>query len=253
MIDVLYVSANRLEFTRRTLRALMHNTNWWLVRALHLYDDLSADGTAAEVGAWSEQFSYAWPDVQVVTHPGPFGGPVAAMNDYLSSANPAPLLAKVDNDFVMPPDWLDVLAATINRFPHLDILGTEPDFGGFDVCAPGKRDPAAYGYLPARFIGGKGIMRTAAWEGRPMRPGGQNGYFGFTEWQNYYDEVTKGWLTPGLRCFGLDQLPIAHFRELTDGYVERGWQRRWPEYAPGAHGYWSWWTEKLSVEEGVFV
>ena len=45
MIDILYVGWNRLEFTKATFEALKANTDWSLVRHLHIHDDGSTDGT----------------------------------------------------------------------------------------------------------------------------------------------------------------------------------------------------------------
>ena len=254
-IDVLYVAWNRLEFTRASFGALVDNTNWELVRMLVIHDDGSTDGTREHLEA---QAAYAQDILpcEVLLSRGRVGGPVATMNAYLEMEGRPPLFAKVDNDFVMPPHWLDDLAAVMEVNQELDILGCEP-FVGLETAPPlegqtwGSRllepeegseqygtSAPVYGYTPARHIGGKGLIRARCFEGREMWA---DGYQGFTQWQERNEEVTKGWITPDLRCFGLDQLPLEPWRSLTDRYVAQGWQRRWSEYAEASHPYWDWW------------
>lgn len=244
MIDLLYVAYNRLEFTRWSFGALIDNTNWDLVSAVHVQDDGSTDGTAEHLEAQCAYLQDLHPRLAVYFHGERVGGPVAAMNAYLELEDPAPLLAKVDNDFVMSPGWLDALHAVLQANPDLDIIGTEPGIL-LDVPAEGKYEAGGYRYRPCEHIGGKGLMRVSAFDGRPMHPSGPHGYFGFTEWQVKHEEVKEGWIDPDLRCFGLDQLPRQPFQSLTKKYVTAGWQRRWPPYGEDAAHYWDWWTSKL--------
>lgn len=235
-IDVLYVSWNRLEFTRASFAALLDNTNWELVNRLVVHDDDSSDGSRAWL---ADEIGRA--PVETLFSTRRFGGPVATMNWYLDLPDRPPLFAKVDNDFVMPPDWLADLWHVLDASPELDIIGTEP-FVGLDTepeVVTGSLDGAPVGYTPATHIGGKGLIRARCFEGREMWA---DGYQGFTQWQTRNEDVTKGWITPDIRCFGLDQLPVEKWRAITTRYVNRGVQRRWPEYAPASRAYWDWWT-----------
>ena len=45
MIDVLFVSKNRLAYVQQTFPALLANTDWSLVSGLYIADDGSTDGT----------------------------------------------------------------------------------------------------------------------------------------------------------------------------------------------------------------
>jgi glycosyltransferase involved in cell wall biosynthesis len=251
VIDVLYVAYNRLEFTQASFQALLDNTNWGLVRWLHVHDDGSTDGTfeyLTEMVRGLDGSLGSLVSITRIDEDNRERGPVAAMNRYLAwnrgegdgvfnADEPAEMFAKVDNDFVMPPGWLDDLHAVLSAHPDLDLLGCEPMMGLADGSHVAE---------DARFIGGKGLMRTRAFANGEMRPHGQNGYFGFTNWQMETEAVTKAWINPDLRCFGLDQLPIPRWRKLTDIYERKGWQRRWPEYDPASHAYWDWWTEEGS-------
>jgi glycosyltransferase involved in cell wall biosynthesis len=231
-LDLLYVTHNRLEFTKQSLQALSNNTNWALVNRFYIYDDASTDGTAEFIDQLVADYTIS----AIVTHE-PFGGPVAAMNRYLKLDDRPELFAKVDNDFVMPPGWLDHLNSVMTNAPELDILGTEPMQSGQlpEVVVPGAN---GYGYTPARHIGGKGLIRAEAFNGRPMRAKGR---LGFTEWQHRNEDVTKAWIRPELKSFGLDQLPFEPWVSLTNEYANRGWQRHWPKYPPTMHAYWDWW------------
>lgn len=255
-IDVLYVAYNRLEYTRQSFASVLANTNWDLVRRLVVHDDGSTDGTLDYLMDATWQAPVA---AEIATER--VGGPVAVMNHYLARSDRAELLAKVDNDFVMCPGWLDALAAVLHANPALDIVGTEPGIL-LDVPAEGRPgmvlEPAKpggpcesagcggtlhpYRYRPCEHIGGKGLMRTRAFDGRPMTPSGKNGYFGFTEWQVRHPEVREGWIDPDLHCFGLDQVPLEPWAELNNRYVKAGWGRYWPKYSWDAEQYWAWWT-----------
>ena len=73
MIDILYVSYNRLAYVQQTFPALLANTDWDEVGKLYIADDASQDGTA---GYLREQLRNA--PVDYLVNGGRFGGPVAA-------------------------------------------------------------------------------------------------------------------------------------------------------------------------------
>src|SRR5215213_4395702 len=98
-VDLLYLAWNRLAFTRETFSTLIDNTDWRYVRELFVYDDGSSDGTRE------------WLAEHVRDVPAPcrfirssFGSPVTAMLDWIGRAR-APILAKTDNDAMLPPGW----------------------------------------------------------------------------------------------------------------------------------------------------
>ncbi len=237
-VDVLYVSWNRREMTVATCAALLANTDWSLVHRLYVHDDDSSDGSRTACA----EFIHAAP-VDALLSTRRFGGPVATMNWYLDQPDRPEMFAKVDNDFIVCPGWLNVLLGVMDANPDLGILGTEP---GINADVPRAGQPFTwedqnYQYRPAAHIGGKGLIRASIFDdGHPMHA---DGYQGFTQWQQRYPGIPKGWIHPDLPCFGLDQLPAEPWRSLTTRYVERGWQRRWPEYSEDATRYWDWWLK----------
>jgi hypothetical protein len=241
LIDVLYVAFNRFAYTVESFSALVENTDWRHVRTLFVHDDNSSDGTADWLVQATDRLAAAGAVQDVVYDGRRVGGPVATMNWYLdhplARRDDADAFAKVDNDFVVCPGWLNELLAVLGRSPDLDILGTEPFLG--DPTLPPLKERNAQ---TARHIGGKGVIRHRAFRYCRATPGGWNGYQGFTQWQHNHPEITKAWIVPDLPCFGLDQLPLEPWRTLANEYAEKGWQRKWPEYSTRATDYWSWWT-----------
>ena len=122
MIDILYLAKGRPEFTAASLAALKANTDWSKVRAVWVFAD-GADDLPSFGGL-----------VNCVRDGRVHGGPVAIMNHYLSGPG-AEIFAKVDNDCIVPPGWLDQSLAVMEAHPELDLLGIEP---------PASRTPAPW-------------------------------------------------------------------------------------------------------------
>lgn len=219
-VDLLFLAHNRREMTEASWKAMRSNTEWEYVRQVLAYDDSSTDGTRE----WLSAQSLPKP---VLFRPGEYGSPVAVMNHALLSIDHDWLMAKVDNDTMLPPGWLGHSLEVLRRNPDLDLLGIEAHF------QPGV--PA--GFEPAEFIGGIGIFRTRAFVTLP-RPTGR---YGFTAWQQKSQWVRAGWIKPSLRVFLLDRHPDRRWRSLVDRYSANGWQREWPAYSADSSNLWDWW------------
>lgn len=233
MIDLVYLAHNRLEFTKASLEALRINTNWDLVGHLFLYDDDSTDG-ARECLAQFEHDSHI--KTEIVKCFGRFGHPVTVMRDYLQNFRYHTIFGKIDSDTMVPAGWLEQCLDVMNRNPDLDLLGIE----AFNPIEP---NVVERGYTDARFIGGIGLMRQSAFDLTLPETNGR--YFGFTEWQEWNPQVKKGWLNPSLPVFLLDRMPHNPWRQLSEQYIENGWQRRWPPYNPASREMWSWWMVEV--------
>lgn len=227
-VDLLYLACNRLEFTQETFAALVANTDWEYIHELFVYDDGSTDGTRE----WLEQ---ALPQVPararlVKTN---FGSPVTAMVHFIESAT-APMLAKTDNDAMLPPAWLRQSLEVFDRHPELDLLGIEAMYPhSADLTLPRT-------YTSAIFISGLGLYKRAAFAA--SRPAAYEKWFGLEEWQMAQEtRLTRGWITPALPVFLLDRFPLPPWTTYSDSYVQRGWQRSWPKYDPSSTlWHWRW-------------
>jgi glycosyltransferase involved in cell wall biosynthesis len=231
-VDLIYLTHNRLEYTKATWMSLMRNTAWSRVRYVHWYDDGSTDGTLDYIEASKD----ACP-VPLFVHHGRYGNPVAVMADYLRG-DPSEVWAKIDNDTLVPQYWLSECLNVMARFPELDLLGIEV----FDPIIAGKCKRA---YRTANHIGGIGLMRTRAFgHGSIPSPRGQR--YGFTEWQQDMGIVVKGWLTPAIPVVLLDRVPHEPWGSISQQYIAQGWQRQWPKYER-ADLLWSY------LNKGIFV
>lgn len=222
-LDVLYLSCNRLEFTKASFGALLSNTDWSIVRRLVIYDDGSVDGT------------HEWYYTNSLPRPYRFissraGSPVAIMKHYLED-EPAQMFAKIDSDTMVPHGWLNESLAVMHKHPELDLLGLE----AFRPIVPGNAERS---YDPAEYVGGIGLFRSRVFPGSPrLRPDGR---FGFTAWQERNKRVVKGWMNPALPVALLDRMPMEPWRSLSEQYIAAGWQRRWDTYTEADVDKWSW-------------
>src|SRR5262249_20458236 len=224
-VDLFYLTSNRLEFTQETLGALFENTDWQFVHEFVVNDNNSVD----ETREWVRDTIRECP-APVRWIEGNYTSPVAAMVNFIRSAR-APILAKVDNDAMMPPAWLRQSLEVMDRHPELLLLGTE-------ALNPHSDDPqAARSYTRAEFISGLGLYRRQAFARSQPTPMGK--YFGLEEWQMAQPKLVRGWITPALSVFLLDRLPFEPWVTYSKNYMARGWQRDTYKYEP-ASTLWQW-------------
>lgn len=249
MTDVLFLSKGRPEFTKASWAALQKNTpdaTLWILTD----GDESQELTGCEIIE-------------------PFGGPVACINAFLDVTRgewstipdktpPSEFIAKVDNDTIVPPGWLEACENIMLHNPEVDLLGIEPwtpDAALFprwveplQMGTIGSRAEGSYTIVPrpriVSHIGGIGVFRRSAFErfGRPT-PNTKDGRYGFTEWQWAAKEMVKAFIDPPLPVFLLDHLPFPPWIQLSKKYEGRGEQRRqWEFYDPIKHkALWDWW------------
>jgi hypothetical protein len=227
MIDLLFLTHNRIEFTKASLTALIANTNWREVKTLILYDDDSSDGTR-------EYLNGIKCPSRIERRYGKYGSPVAVMNDYLCGLDPCDnrMFGKIDNDTMVPPRWLDEALKPMCKYPGLSLLGIE----AFNPIEGGNINR---GFTEARFIGGIGLMRNGCFVTLP-RPKGR---FGFTAWQEKTEFGKKGWIDPSLPVFLLDRIPREPWMTLSKGYEAEGLQRHWDVYPEHFKVLWEWFCE----------
>ncbi len=232
-IDVLYLAFNRLEFTRETFPLLLENTDWDLVNELFVIDDGSIDGTCE----WLEKAARSAP-ARVRFLKTAFGSPVEAMAHFIEAAG-APLLAKIDNDTMVPPRWLREAAAVMRAQPGIDMLGIE-------ALRPHDAKAVRRSCSPSPCISGLGLYRRASFT--RSRPHACDRWHGFEEWQvAQQPPLGIGWIDPAMPIFLLDRCPFEPWASLTREYVHRGWQRAWQGYDP-RDTLWHWrWPPQVTV------
>src|SRR5512144_2239047 len=123
-IELLYTTHNRKAFTEASLQALLQNTNWELVRRLHIADDRSRDGTYELLCAAARDIP-----VPVRLRQKHYGGSVNGLIEAAQSVTPTTeILAKIDNDVIVSPGWLEAMLEALASDPAVDALGMEPGF-----------------------------------------------------------------------------------------------------------------------------
>ena len=172
MLDVLYLTHNRREFTELTFELLVQNTNWDLVDNLIVYDDSSTDGAREAV---ANRIGRVPVPAEIRDHD--WGSPVAVMNDYVSRTD-SKLFAKIDNDLALPPAWLDAFLSVMEENPNAHAARErEPLHGaaagglgrqvhGHGVEAHRRQRPDADGLLPCD--GADGCRRLPRLHGAPV-------------------------------------------------------------------------------------
>ncbi len=252
MIDLLFLTFNRLEYTRESWACLLENTNWKMVSRLIIYDDTSTDGTLSFVQEqiiakdWSHK-------PQVLLRIKLLRNPVKVMQDYMAGTDiAAKIFAKIDSDTVVPPLWLDQCHEVMEKYPQLSLLGIEPPMSRrrFQDTTKEEMRDGPLRYVPCDSIGGIGLMRRTCFGTAPMNANGT--YGGFTEWQVVNGRnLVRGWMAPSLKVFLLDRMPIEPWSTLSKTYIANGWQRPWDNYTMNKEFLWDWWTptkQKLLAE-----
>lgn len=220
-VSLLYLTYNRLEFTKLSLPALIESINWRLIERFCLWDDNSEDGTRKYLN------SIYLPDQtdlrQISIHK-----IAEIMNEFIFSSN-TDFIAKIDNDIVVKRGWLEACLSVMQGEKRLGFLGMEVHREEETVKT------GDFGYVPAEFTGGVGLFRRTAFQGKivPLtehsQPQFDNRYFGFTKYQRRQCRSwLKGFIQP---CFIEEDLDYFHdidnkkHKKLTELYVKKGYQR----------------------------
>lgn len=233
-VDLMFLACNRLRFTQESFTTLLKNTDWPLVRALWVYDDGSTDGTREWLEAHAGEAPAPVRNVRTA-----FGSPVSAMVHFIEAAQ-APLLAKIDNDTMVPPGWLAAACGVLDQQTDLQFIGLE-------AMRPVVEGIVDRSVSPSHFISGLGLYRRAAFE--RSRPVMYNRWYGFEQWQAAQNPPLRvGWIDPAIPLFLLDRCPFEPWRSLTDEYIRRGWQRAWDRYPIDSRlWHWRWPTADRDV------
>ncbi len=210
---------------------MIENTDWTHVNQLVVYDDGSTDGT------WEYlQEAVNRVPVPTILEQTKYRSPVALTNKFVRTTD-GDWFVKLDNDVMLPPNWLPEMLGVLERNPDIELLGMEAGMGG-------RPDPegwdGVYYFEPSSHIGGVGLMKTTKFRkcGKIMA----EGRFGFGQYQEKF-EFVRGWITPSLKVVLLDRMPLEPWLSLSAEYRKRRWQRRWPTYQEN-DCWWDWFVDE---------
>lgn len=231
-VDVFVPTYNRREFTEIVLDNLLETTNPELVGKLIIMDAGSTDGTLEFLEFWASRRRPFKTELHSIVD----RHVLASMLKVLTISS-TPLLAKIDSDTVVPPGWLDACIPVLDANPELWTLGVEARWDDDNPVADYVAGDSPRTYVESKFVGGIGVFRREALNGAIPRVAP---YQGWTEHQGK-QPWKKGWISPLLRTFLLDHLPMARFRELSERYVSEGCQRaNWGAYKNDKSHLWEW-------------
>lgn len=149
-IPILMITHNRLAYTKKAVEALMN-----VRHALpFIYDNGSTDGTVE----WLDDYNFK-PRLPMMFFDSKNSGISGAMNLFLERMHNYDVLAKADNDTILPPDFIEKMLpymkhADMIQAKHHIIKETDPDgWEGFT-----RNMHKANGLLYHHFIGGSGIL-----------------------------------------------------------------------------------------------
>jgi GT2 family glycosyltransferase len=158
-VDVCFVTWNSMAVLPRMLQQLAA-TDWPELR-VYVTDNGSTDGTPD----WLEQQAKSLPFPLHVERFRLNMGVAQALNAAFVRGN-APLVARLDDDAFVPPDWLQVLVPNFHRRPYAGVVGPRivHDNAGFALqCGPSRTAPHP---LPGMDHGdperANGLVRVAA-------------------------------------------------------------------------------------------
>lgn len=214
-----------------TLPTLLENTDLSLVNEFVIYNDATPEldnSTSSYVRS-----VIAEAHEPILFRETNLRSPVAVMIHFMGRSK-AQIYAKIDNDIIVPPGWLETMLGVMERNPEVELLGMEPGHGGKP-----RGEERLHGVEPAKHIGGVGLIRMAAFRSRPAPT--PDGYFGFTEWQHTH-ETGSFWVAPDLRVCSLDTIPVEPWMSIRARYIKAHLNREWPLLDPADHWYWDWFT-----------
>ena len=232
-VDLMMAVHDRVDFTRETLRCLDENTDWALVDKFTIFDVASKDVTHDMLAVCRYPAQVVRFDTRRHI--------VDVQHEQIKRAT-APLIIKLDNDTIVPPNWLTEIVGVMDRHPELDGLGFEAVNTSIGVRIDNMPTTLPRSYALTQFLGGLHCFRTRAFAASMPVASGQ--HFGLQTWMDQRKDLKLGWIAPSLNVFLLDRLPLEPWATLTRKYVEQGLQRNWEKYSEADAHLWKWWLNK---------
>jgi len=109
-VPVLFTTYNRLDFTKKSLKSLLNST----CGDIYVFDNNSSDGTIEWLRGQKE-------DKLILFFNDKNEGISGSMNYFFKKTKNKNFVAKIDNDTIVPPDWLERLLAVAIDF-NIDVV-----------------------------------------------------------------------------------------------------------------------------------
>lgn len=151
VVDILYITFNRLRYTRKTLPAMIENAGAEF--SLTIIDNGSTDGTVEYLKVIEKKYSQV---VSRIIHNSENRG-ISLPTNVFWKMSKADFLGKVDNDTLLPPGWLARLLDAHQKSDRLGVIGGYHFNTAYaDMTALERRavDVDGVRLVPDAFIGG---------------------------------------------------------------------------------------------------
>ena len=145
-VDMVMVTWNNLAVLKRCMESLAE-TRYPSDRAhMHISDNGSTDGTLEYLRELRDSGSFPFP---ITIHELAVNTGVAVGFNWAIRAGEGELVARMDDDVVVPPQWLEVLVETFKNRPFAGVVGPKilNDNAIKDIqCGPFRMYPTVYGH-----------------------------------------------------------------------------------------------------------
>lgn len=207
-VPILMITYNRLSYTKQALEALLK------VRGAEIYiiDNCSTDGTVEYLESLQDVpctiFFFAYN-----------AGIAGAMNWFLDLTTEHEFVAKVDNDTLVSPDFIEKMLphmekADIVQAKHSILKATNPD--GFDSWVKTMKQDGQLRYH--HFVGGSGILFKRKLVDKIPETEWKIG--GWRQWQREHPEIKKAFACDvEIKLLDTDESG-AKYEDYPDYYVE---------------------------------
>lgn len=177
VIPILMITWNRLSYTKQAIKAILKNTKYPFI--LWIWDNNSTDGTVDYINNISDN------RIQVIFSPENVGL-IPPMNEFFKWHKDFEYIAKVDNDTIVPKDWLIKLKKVMDKFPLFTVqadhylgipfkLRNNQEF--YDQLEKVESEEGNLYLFP--HVGGSGILIRRKYIDKPMEKKGLSGWVDF--------------------------------------------------------------------------
>jgi glycosyltransferase involved in cell wall biosynthesis len=150
-VEILYITFNRILYTRRTLPAMIENAGADF--ALTIIDNGSTDGTVDYLKFIEKKYGNT---IKRILYASENKGISLVTNVFWKQAR-AEFLGKVDNDTLLPPGWLTTLLEAHNKTRRIGVVGGyhfNLDYADMSALEQRVIDVDGVKLIPDAFIGG---------------------------------------------------------------------------------------------------